>query len=158
MTKSALQNQFLNTKSLEIKYLKIGEVAKKSNLPIKTIRYYEEIGLLKPSVKRSPSNSYRLFDESVFNRLAFIKRSQSLGLSLQEIKEILIVRDTGKIPCGIAKQLLTQKLETINQQIEDLGILKSELQQILIGWKPVSSIEKQDPTICPNIQSHIQSS
>lgn len=131
---------------------KIGRVAAESGLPVKTIRYYEELGLLVPSVKRSRSG-YRLFDESVFNRLAFIKRAQSLGLSLQEIQEILGVRDTGNLPCGIVKQFLAHKLDAIEEQIEALEILKSELQAILADWEEIPPQERIDRTICPNIQS-----
>ena len=56
--------------------LKIGQVSTKSGLPVKTIRYYEEIDLLSPNVERSEAG-YRLFDPNVLNRLAFIKRAQS---------------------------------------------------------------------------------
>jgi len=75
--------------------LKIGEVAASSDLPIKTIRYYEEIGLLAPTISRSESN-YRLFKPTVLSRLAFIKRSQSLGFSLREIQDILAVHEAGQ--------------------------------------------------------------
>lgn len=131
--------------------LKIGQVAAESGLPIKTIRYYEELGLLAPVVKRSRSG-YRLFCEDVINRLAFIKRSQSLGLSLQEIQEILAVHDTGELPCGLVKQRLLLKQQEINQQIEALEILRSELQGILSGWQEHPPTERAAKTICPNIQ------
>ncbi len=136
----------------ESKFLKIGEVATESSLSVKTIRYYEELGLLTPSVKRAKSG-YRLFHWSVFNRLAFIKRAQSLGLSLNEIQEILAVHDAGHLPCGVVKQCLLEKLEAITKQIEALKILKSELQGILSGWQEVPSRERIAQTICPNIQS-----
>ena len=134
-----------------VEFFKIGKVAAKSGLPVKTIRYYEELGLLSPSVQRSKSG-YRLFKISVFNRLAFIKRAQSLGLSLKEIKEILIVHDAGELPCGVVKERLLLKLDTITKQIEALEILKSELQGILCGWQEKPSREKIAHTICPNIQ------
>ncbi|NJR65173.1 MAG: heavy metal-responsive transcriptional regulator [Leptolyngbyaceae cyanobacterium CRU_2_3] len=134
------------------KLLKIGEVAAQSKLPIKTIRYYEEIGLLAPTVKRS-SAGYRLFQESTLNRLAFIKRSQSLGLSLTEVQEILQVHDQGQLPCGEMKQHLETKLEEINQQIEALKTLKEELQGILSGWQEMPELDRIRQTICPNIQT-----
>jgi DNA-binding transcriptional MerR regulator len=131
--------------------LKIGEVSAVSGLPIKTIRYYEEIGLLKPTVSRSPSG-YRLFSPDVLNRLAFIKRSQSLGLSLNEVQQILEVHDQGHLPCGEVKQHLEAKVSDINQQIEALLTLKSELQGILSGWQDHPSPEQVQHTICPNLQ------
>jgi len=131
--------------------LKIGKVANISGLPVKTIRYYEEIGLLAPTTIRS-SVGYRLFTSQIFNRLAFIKRAQSLGLSLSEIKDILDVYDSGELPCGALKQHLLNKIEAIAQQIEALEILKSELQGIVSGWQEQPPNDARVQTICPNIQ------
>ncbi|MGB3492448.1 MAG: heavy metal-responsive transcriptional regulator [Elainellaceae cyanobacterium] len=131
--------------------LKIGQVAAQSGLPVKTIRYYEEIGILKPNVERSPSG-YRLFTPDVLNRLAFIKRSQALGLSLHEIGQILDVHDDGQLPCGEVKQHLQEKLDSVNAQIEALETLRSELSGILSGWQELPSPERAAQTICPNLQ------
>ncbi|MBD1904957.1 heavy metal-responsive transcriptional regulator [Funiculus sociatus GB2-A5] len=133
------------------KWLKIGEVADRSGLSVKTIRYYEDIGLLSPVVKRTESG-YRLFSSEIINRLAFIKRSQSLGLSLGEIQEILTVHDEGELPCGALKQHLLSKVDAIASQIESLEILKAELQGLLSGWQDRPPAHRIDQTICPNIQ------
>lgn len=132
--------------------LKIGEVSSISGLPVKTIRYYEEIGLLAPTVERSQAG-YRLFTTDVLNRLAFIKRSQSLGLSLSEVQQILQVHDHGQLPCGEVKQHLETKVAEINRQIEALETLKTELQDILLGWQDQPSRDRLEQTICPNIQT-----
>ncbi|HEY9909528.1 MAG TPA: heavy metal-responsive transcriptional regulator [Thermosynechococcaceae cyanobacterium] len=134
------------TKSL----LKIGEVATSSDLPIKTIRYYEEIGLLAPTVRRSEAN-YRLFESTVLGRLAFIKRSQSLGLSLREIQDLLAVHDQGHLPCDDVKQNLQKKVQQITEQIESLQLLRSELQGLLSGWQDHPPEDSAIPTICPNL-------
>ncbi len=131
--------------------LKIGEVAASSDLSIKTIRYYEEIGLLAPTVSRSESN-YRLFKPTVLSRLAFIKRSQSLGLSLREIQDILAVHDQGQLPCDDVKQNLQKKVQQITEQIEALQLLRSELQGLLSGWQDPPSKYVTDRTICPNLE------
>jgi DNA-binding transcriptional MerR regulator len=120
-------------------------------MSVKTIRYYEEIGLLAPATTRSQSG-YRLFTPTILNRLAFIKRSQSLGLSLSEIQELLAVHDSGQLPCGAVKQHLLLKVEAITQQIEALEILKSELLGLLSGWQEQPSGDRIAQTICPNIQ------
>lgn len=132
--------------------LKIGEVATGSGLSVKTIRYYEEIGLLTPTVERSLSSGYRLFTPQVLNRLAFIKRSQSLGLSLSEVQQILQVHDHGELPCGEVKQHLEAKVADINRQMEALETLKAELQGILSGWQEQPSGDRLAQTVCPNIQ------
>lgn len=133
------------------KLLKIGEVAETSGLPIKTIRYYDEIGLLSPTVERSESG-YRLFHQEILNRLAFIRRSQALGLNLKEIQQILAVHDQGELPCGEVKQHLEAKVAEISRQIEALNLLKTELLGILSGWQDQPEIERIHHTICPNIQ------
>lgn len=134
--------------------LKIGEVSSLTGISVKTIRYYDEIGLLATTTTRSASG-YRLFSSTVLNRLAFIKRAQSLGLSLSEIQELLAVYDSGQLPCGAVKQHLLLKVEAIIQQIEALEILKSELLGLLSGWKEQPPSDWSAQTICPNIQQII---
>ncbi|MDM9384691.1 heavy metal-responsive transcriptional regulator [Chlorogloeopsis sp. ULAP01] len=126
----------------------IGLVAKESGIPIKTIRYYEDLGLLKASGRTE--GGFRLFNSSVFARLSFIKRAQSLGLSLLEIKEFLDVHDQGDLPCDHIKVKLNDKIAEIEYQIEQLQVLKLELERLLSDWKPVSEISEN--TICPIIE------
>jgi DNA-binding transcriptional MerR regulator len=126
----------------------IGLVAKESGVPIKTIRYYEELGLLKASSRTE--GGFRLFDPDVFARLNFIKRAQALGLSLLEIKEFLDVHDQGELPCDHIEIKLKDKIVAISRQIEQLQILKLELEGLLSGWETVPEIPKS--TICPIIE------
>ena len=136
------------------KLLKIGEVAASSGLPIKTIRYYEDLGLLSPVVIRAESN-YRLFNSLVLKRLDFIKRAQSLGMSLKEIQAFLEIHDRGNLPCHEVKQHLEAKIEEISQQIAALKSLRSELQELLSGWQEQPKTHSLDEIICPNIQSEL---
>lgn len=130
--------------------LKIGEAAAKSGLPVKTIRYYDDIGLLTPTVERSESG-YRLFLPQVIDRLVFIKRAQSLGLSLEEVKEILAVHDRGSLPCDTVKGQIQDKIAQITVQIEQLTTLRSELQTVLSQWQEPAP-ELIETTICPNLE------
>ncbi len=127
----------------------IGLVAKESGVPIKTIRYYEELGLLKASSRTE--GGFRLFAPDVFARLNFIKRAQSLGLSLLEIKEFLDVHDQGELPCGHIKMKLEDKLLEIKRRIQQLQILKLELEGLLSGWETIP--ETDEEIICPVIES-----
>jgi len=140
----------MNTSAVD-RRLMIGEVSSITGIPVKTIRYYEEIGLLTAITTRSKAG-YRLFAQTVLNRLAFIKRAQSLGLSLSEIQELLAVHDSGELPCGAVKKQLLHKVEAINQQLEALSILKSELLGLLSGWQEQPASDRLAQTICPNIQ------
>jgi DNA-binding transcriptional MerR regulator len=126
----------------------IGSVAKGSGVPIKTIRYYEELGLLKASGRTE--GGFRLFNSDVLARLNFIKRAQSLGLSLSQIKEFLDVHDGGNLPCEHIEAKLQDKVAAIDEQIQQLLILREELSGLLSGWKMIS--ENSVQTICPIIE------
>ncbi|MER3431983.1 MAG: heavy metal-responsive transcriptional regulator [Leptolyngbya sp. ERB_1_1] len=132
--------------------LKISEAAAKSGLPVKTIRYYDDIGLLNPTVERS-SSGYRLFMPQVIERLAFIKRAQSLGLSLVEVKEILAIHDRGILPCEKVKGQIQDKVAQITEQIEQLNTLRTELQTVLAQWQEQPATELIEATICPNLEA-----
>lgn len=106
------------------------------------------MGLLKTFGRTE--GGYRLFNTDVFGRLRFIKRAQGLGLSLLEIKEFLDVHDQGDLPCDHIKVKLEDKLEEIEQQIQQLQILKQELKGLLSGWEIVP--EHAEETICPIIE------
>lgn len=126
----------------------IGSVAKESGVPIKTIRYYEELGLLKTSGRTE--GGFRIFRSDVLARLNFIKRAQRLGLSLAEIKDFLDIHDQGELPCEHVQIKLEDKISEIEQQIQQLQILKLELKGLLSGWETIP--ENLEDTICPIIE------
>ncbi|WP_414549699.1 heavy metal-responsive transcriptional regulator [Anabaena sp. CCY 0017] len=126
----------------------IGQVTNLSGIPIRTIRYYESLGLVESSGRTE--GGFRQFSRDVLTRLAFIKRVQSLGLSLEEIRDILQVYDQGQPPCGEIKEKLEDKLSQIDSQITQLLILRAEIGELLDGWNNKAS--QQEDTICPIIQ------
>jgi MerR family copper efflux transcriptional regulator len=125
----------------------IGAIAKESGIPIKTIRYYEELGLLESSGRTE--GGFRLFTTDVLNRLSFIKRSQGLGLSLSEIKEFLSIHDQGELPCDHVKIKLQDKIAEVDRQIQQLLTLKSDLESLLVGEQIIS---ENSEIICPIIE------
>lgn len=127
----------------------IGQISSQCRIPVKTIRYYEDLDLIQSSGRTE--GGFRQFSSDVFPRLAFIKRAQSLGLSLQEIAEILKVYDQGQLPCGEIKKRLEDKLLEIDRRVKQLQILQTELKGLLSGWE--SFPVEQNGTICPIIQS-----
>jgi MerR family transcriptional regulator, copper efflux regulator len=127
----------------------IGSVAKESGIPIKTIRYYEELGLLKTTGRTE--GGFRLFSPDVLTRLSFIKRAQHLGMSLAEIREFLEIHDQGNLPCEQVQQKLRDKLLDLDRQIQQLQLLKQELEGLLSNQ--VLQSEPCTATICPIIES-----
>lgn len=128
----------------------IGSVAKESGLPIKTIRYYEELGLL--NILGRTEGGFRIFDFDVLVRLSFIKRAQRLGLSLLEIKELLEVHDRGSFPCEDVKAKLTERLVEVDNQIQQLLLLKGELEGLLEIQE--TEPENFEEIICPIIDHY----
>jgi len=105
--------------------VRIGELAAQTGLSTKTIRYYEEAGLLPPPVRTS--SGYRDYDEEAAKRLAFIRSGQSISLSLGEIREILALRDRGEAPCRYVTGLIEQHAEGLAERVESLVRLQQEL-------------------------------
>lgn len=126
----------------------IGQVKAQSGVPIKTIRYYEQLGLIE-SVDRT-EGGFRLFSPQVLSRLAFIRRSQHLGFSLQEIKQILTLHDRGQLPCEQVRHNINLKLADIDHRIAELKQLKQELLDLVQDSPDIEELE--DPIICPIIQ------
>jgi DNA-binding transcriptional MerR regulator len=89
------------------------------------VRYYERIGLLQPAARTSAG--YRQYDAVAVDRLRFIRGVQLLGLTLQEIGDLLTVRDTGECPCGPAETLLRQHVQSIDAETARLDALRAEL-------------------------------
>ena len=134
--------------STPVQRLQIGEVSKASQVPIKTIRYYEELGLIQ-AIERT-TGGFRLFAPDVLLRLAFIKRAQGLGLSLHEIGDILAIHDQGNRPCHEVTQTLKAKVTEIEQRIAELTLLKQQLQGLISG---ADSLSHEEAGICPIIES-----
>jgi DNA-binding transcriptional MerR regulator len=107
----------------------IGELASELKLNPKTIRYYEEVGLL-PKPKRS-SSGYRLYSSYEVGRLRLIRRAKILGLSLAEIKEIVEYAISGC--CGITEArlllIVEAKLGEIDRKIDDLITFRDNLRE-----------------------------
>ncbi|MFE4801537.1 heavy metal-responsive transcriptional regulator [Streptomyces sp. NPDC056708] len=99
--------------------MRIGDLATASGLTTKTIRFYEQAGLL-PAPPRTPGG-YRDYPEQTPARLAFIRDAQGAGLSLAEIRSILALRDSGQAPCGHVTTLIDQHLADIERRLTELA-------------------------------------
>ncbi len=109
--------------------LHIGEVAKETGLGIHAIRFYEREGLLREPVRSE--GGYRLFGEDTVRELKFIRKTQNLGFSLSEIRELLVLRRTTSQGCSHVRELLNQKLTAVRKKLEELERMKNELQSAL---------------------------
>lgn len=131
----------------EADLLRIGQISAQSQLPVKTIRFYEDRGLIQAA--RRTSGGFRLFEPSVLKRLSFIKRSQALGLSLKDIQDILDIADRGKRPCKNVRHKFQEKVIEVENRIHELEQLKSQLQALI---EVADQRETLDAEICPIIE------
>lgn len=132
--------------------LKIGDVSKRSGIGVEALRFYEKSGLLeKPSRTMS---GYRVYDADVLERLAFIKQSQALGFSLDEIKRIIEDARTGKSPCLEVREIVSRRLQELDERMREMRRYRKELAATLEEWDKVG---RAPGHICGLIEgSHIE--
>ncbi len=103
----------------------IGEAASLSGVPPKTIRYYEEIGLIAPPERLE--NRYRTYDENDVRTLRFIQRARSLGFPLKEVGELLaLYRDRGRTSREV-KRLALARIADLDRKIAELTAIRNAI-------------------------------
>ena len=128
----------------------IKELSDRTGVPRKTIRYYEQIGLLSPA-KRA-ENRYRVYDTADVERLRFIKSARALDFTLQEIAQILATRDRNEPPCTHVMALLQDHIDDIAARIRDLEQLHQELSMLYETGKRLPEDVQMRECVCHLIQ------
>ncbi|MGW5051407.1 heavy metal-responsive transcriptional regulator [Actinokineospora sp. NPDC004072] len=118
--------------------MKIGELAAASGTTPKTIRFYEQAGVM-PEPTRRPSG-YRDYGPEFIDRLHFIRRAQAAGLTLREVRQVLTIHDQGEAPCNHVRQVLRDRLDQVRAQIAELVTLETHLDTLL------THAEREEPT------------
>ncbi|MGO4854121.1 Cu(I)-responsive transcriptional regulator [Phaeovulum sp. W22_SRMD_FR3] len=108
--------------------MNIGDVAKRAGLPAKTIRYYEDIGLI--SAARG-ANGYRHFAEADLHKLAFVGRARSLGFSIEDCRALLALYEDKTRASHDVKALAAQHLAQIGQKIAELTAMRDTLSDLV---------------------------
>jgi len=108
--------------------MNIGAASEMSGLPVKTIRYYEDIGLVRPA---RCENGYREFKETDLQRLKFLQRSRSLGFSIEECRELLSLYEDRNRASADVKALTRAKIQEVDRKIAELESLKRVLSDLV---------------------------
>jgi len=127
--------------------LTIGRLAAQAGLKPDTLRYYERVGLL-PQPPRT-EGGYRAYDASTLRQLSFIRKAQVLGLSLEEIREVLRLASAGTPPCEHVRDALGQKLAEIDARIGELRSLRRSLARAL---RPARRVPHTKDCVCGIIE------
>ncbi|MEP0942842.1 MAG: Cu(I)-responsive transcriptional regulator [Rhizobiaceae bacterium] len=104
--------------------MNIGLAAEKSGLPPKTIRYYEEIDLIKPT---RAGNGYRDYTENDIHRLRFLQRSRSLGFTIEECRLLLSLYEDDHRASADVKLIAQDKIQQVDRKISELKALRKTL-------------------------------
>ena len=133
--------------------MQIGELSRRTNVPTKTIRYYEEIGVLPPPERAD--NGYRNYDPDMIDRLTFVKDAQGTGLSLGEIGYILDLRSKGVVTCHHVVGLLERHLADLDRHITTLRKTRKKLQALTERAAVMDPSACTDPNRCQTITSDL---
>ncbi len=130
--------------------LRIGELASRTGVTARTIRFYEAAGVLPPPARGA--NGYRLYGPDAVDILRFVRQAQGLGLSLGEIREIVAIRQGGRPPCGHVYRLLQVKAAELDRKLRDLKALRQRIRQSLAAWgrRPTGRA-----AVCPHIEAGV---
>lgn len=120
--------------------MKIGQVSKLSGLPVKTIRFYCDQGLIEPA--RRSESGYRLFHESVLAELQLIRSLRELDMPLEELRAVLQVRRSGVCNCSSLKSGIRSQIDAINHKIADLDRLGHQLSDLLASWTDCGGVKE----------------
>ncbi len=129
--------------------MQIGELAHRVGVSTKTIRYYEDIGVL-PQPERAP-NGYRDYGDESIDRLQFIRDAQATGLTLTEIASILDMRNHGVGTCHHVAELLERHLRDLDRHIDELHRTRAQLAAMTDRAKRLDPADCTDPNRCQTI-------
>lgn len=133
--------------------LQIGELSAQTGVPSKTIRYYEDIGLL-PKPQRA-ENGYRVYSQDDVERLQFIRRARALDFALDEIAEILAFRERNEPPCAYVMDLIGHQIGAIESRIRDLERIRDELKALHAAGQGLPEDVRMRTCICHLVQMGI---
>ncbi len=132
--------------------LKIGEVSKLSGVGVEALRFYERSGLLGRPARTAAG--YRVYDAEVLERLDFIRRAQTLGFTLAEIRQIIVERQAGQSPCAAVREVVRTRLRELDERMREMKRHRRELAATLAEWEETGDM---DGHVCGLIEgSHIK--
>ena len=127
------------------------ELARRTDLPVFTVRHYTRIGLLKPS--RDLRNGYKLYRASDAERLRFITAAKRLGFTLGEIEEILGRASHDKSPCPMVRDIVEKRIEENAAKIRELKAMQVRLERAAKLWKSMKNSSPDGHSVCRLIES-----
>ena len=126
--------------------MRIGDLANRTGLTVKTLRFYEQAGVL-PAAARLPSG-YRDYNDSAQARLRFVKAAQAAGLTLAEVRQVIAVRDDDGPPCEHVTGLLDAHAADLDQRIAELISLRADITHLRDRARTLDPAACDPATVC----------
>lgn len=131
--------------------MQVSQLAKKTGVSADTVRFYTKEGILRP--QKNPDNGYQQYNKSDFQRLTFARKARQLGFSLKEIQAILSQADDHSSPCPMVRSLFEKHLIQVEQQIEELQLLRQRMLDAVNVWQNMPDGVPDGQTICQLIEN-----
>lgn len=126
-------------------------LAKKTDVPVYTIRHYTNLELLRPS--RNPRNGYKIYHHSDEIRLRFIKAAKTLGFTLAEISNILDEAENGNSPCPLVREIIEIRIAENKEKIKELQVLQTKMEEARTAWAKMENADPNGHSVCHLIES-----
>ena len=120
--------------------MKIGELAKRSGCSVQTIRYYEKEGLIAAPARTE--GNYRVYDVSALEELSFIKNCRALEMTLDEIKQLILLQHSPGTPCETVNDIIDTHLDIVKSRMADLQKLHDDLKILRQKCDHARSVEQ----------------
>ena len=130
--------------------MRIGELARRSGLTVKTLRFYEDAGVLTEPA-REPSG-YRDYEARALTRLQFVRAAQAAGLTLAEVRQIITIREGTGPPCAHVTALLDRRLADLDERIAELTTMRSEVRRLRTRARTLNPTACSDDDVCHVIE------
>ena len=140
-----------NTDFFSLERFHVKELAHASGISADTVRYYAEIGLLRPG--RDPLNGYRLFSASDVTRILFIRRAKRLGYTLNEIRQIFQESAKGKSPCPLVREIIARRVQENRREMGQVMRLQERMERALVQWQTMPDSLPDGDSVCRLIES-----
>ncbi len=126
--------------------MQIGRLSAATGVPVRTIRFYEERGILPPPDRTD--SGYRDYDERAADRLRFLRSAQDAGLTLAEIRSVLSLREAGEAPCVHTRELLERKRDEVEVRLRELTELRRDLDRLVAVAGELNPADCRPEDIC----------
>lgn len=131
--------------------MQIGEAAARAGVEASAIRFYEQAGVL-PAPERTASG-YRDYTLDEVDLIRFVRRARSLGIPLEDVRQIVELRTRGEAPCGVVRRVMAREAAAIESRIRELEELRAELERLQRRAEEISDVWPEGPCVCHLVEA-----